>query len=411
MCRLTPSPLICLLACGLVSVALPVHAQQAKPGKVTLANPPADAPAKQLEQRPAPQAMRVQAVNPALMKVLQDWHNKTKTIEKLQGEHERWTYEPVFAIAKKSEGKFYYESPDKGRIDLAPGAPEKIKDEDPTQPGVQTKEPGTGKLYTVKLDKPERWICDGTQILRVDDSEKLYEIVPIPPAHQGNNIMDGPLPFLFGLPPQKALERYKLTLNKPPSENTIWLEAWPLQKADASLWQRADVLLDATTFLPIAVKLYDLTKQQQGITLYTFKNTSPNKVNLLEIFPGQDPFKPNLFGYKAVKGPDAPLAQPNAGAIQQIGGVAMPSLVGLSHAESIALLQRLGIPKEKVKFELGPVTNKEELRYHVVSQSPGPKAAISQNDVVSLTLYVLEADKTKYEAEQEQKRKAAERTN
>lgn len=414
MCRLTP-PLICLLACGFVAVARPVNAQQAQPGKVTLANPPA----RQPEQRPAPQAMRVRAVDPALMKVLKDWHAKTRTIKKLQGQHERWTYEPVFAVAKCSKGKFYYESPDKGRMDLGPADPDELKkmDIDPAQPDVQVTEATTGKTYTIKQDKPEGWICDGTQILRIDESEKLYEVVPIPPEHRGTNIMDGPLPFLFGLPPEKALAKYNMTLKKSPPDGTIWLEATPLQRNDASLWQRADVLLDATTYLPIAVKLYDLKERgNQGITLFSFQNTKVNTINLIGWFPGGDPFKPNLFGYKAVKGPEAPPLQQPAKPIQQTGGekaapdaaaspkqAAMPSLIGLGHADAIALLQRLGIPKGNIKFQLGPVTDKAELRFHVVSQSPGPNEAITADGVVSVTVYVLEADRQKYEEEQRQK--------
>ncbi len=137
---------------------------------------------------------------------------------------------------------------------------------------------------------------------------------------------------------------------------------------------------------------------------------------------GGDPFKPNLFGYKAVKGPEGPPLQQPPQPIQQTGGEkaapkaasapkqgAMPSLIGLGHADAIALLQRLGIPKGNIKFQLGPVTDKAELRYHVVSQSPAPNEAITAGGVVGVTVYVFEADRQKHE--EEQRRKAAERTN
>ncbi|HUG18784.1 MAG TPA: hypothetical protein VMM56_07380, partial [Planctomycetaceae bacterium] len=57
-------------------------------------------------------------VDPQLEKILKDWENKTKGITKLSGTHRRFVYDFVFEVEKRADGKFYYESPDKGRIDI-----------------------------------------------------------------------------------------------------------------------------------------------------------------------------------------------------------------------------------------------------------------------------------------------------
>ncbi|MDQ3331423.1 MAG: hypothetical protein M3552_12340, partial [Planctomycetota bacterium] len=266
----------------------------AEQGKARLENSEAD----QSEQRPAPEALRVPAVDPKLEAVLNDWFKKTGNIQKLQGQHRRWTFEPVFQVAKISIGKFYYEAPDRGRIDLTSENPPALAklDVDPVKEGVQILQPGTNNVFTVKEDVGESWICDGTQIVRIDESQKTFEVVPIPPEHRGRNIMDGPLPFLFGLPPEKAKQRYNMTLRASQQPNSIYLEVLPLQRNDASLWQKADVMLDATTYLPTAVRLLD--NKGQGTTLYTFNDHEINAINILKIFGAGDPFKPNLFGYK-----------------------------------------------------------------------------------------------------------------
>src|ERR1041384_4950127 len=67
--------------------------------------------------RPAAQPMRVKNVPPELMKLLEDWEASSSKIKKLEGEHRRWEYDYVFNVVKHNTGKFYYESPDKGRID------------------------------------------------------------------------------------------------------------------------------------------------------------------------------------------------------------------------------------------------------------------------------------------------------
>ncbi|HAD58541.1 MAG TPA: hypothetical protein DCG12_04810, partial [Planctomycetaceae bacterium] len=61
-----------------------------------------------------------------------------------------------------------------------------------------------GQPYELISDIPQRWICDGKQLISIDDKQKEAQIHLLPPEMRGDNIMNSPLPFLFGLPPEKA---------------------------------------------------------------------------------------------------------------------------------------------------------------------------------------------------------------
>ena len=53
----------------------------------------------------------------------------------------------------------------------------------------------------------QRWICTGKQIFIIHDDTKIYDKIDIPAQQQGKNIMNGPLPFLFGLKAEQAKAR------------------------------------------------------------------------------------------------------------------------------------------------------------------------------------------------------------
>jgi len=141
-------------------------------------------------QQPADnQAPPVQQLPIALEKILENWERESSKIEKLEGNHIRREYDDVFQIEKQSEGKFYYEHPDKGRIDIAGmKIPEGAKSDKPNN---------KGDFYALKPGNDERWICDGKRIFSIDENEKKYEVYPIPLERRGVNIMEGPLPFLL----------------------------------------------------------------------------------------------------------------------------------------------------------------------------------------------------------------------
>ena len=158
---------------------------------------------------PAGAVLQVQQLPPALEEILKNWERESKKINKLEGNHTRYWYDDVFQVEKHSEGKFYYEQPDKGRIDITPLEIPK---------GAQgRKKNAKGIPYQLKPGDNQRWICDGNRIFSIDEHEKTYEVYPIPLDRRGANIMEGPLPFLFGMPAKVAKKRYflKLVVNTP----------------------------------------------------------------------------------------------------------------------------------------------------------------------------------------------------
>lgn len=377
MRRLSPFKYTALIACGLVAAPLPVLAQQGKARVQTTEN------AGQ-EPRPGVEPLRVPAVPPELQAVLEEWYAKTKDVKKLQGEHTRFSYEMTFSVATVSEGKFYYEAPDKGRIDIEPTPQGQISDIDPNTPGVQIQDEAQN-VYTCKDDQPERWICDGSQIIKVDDTAKTYELLPIPATHQGANIMDGPLPFLFGLPPEKAKARYAMELRAHKNPNIVYLVVKPRLQQDAANWQQADVMLSRQTFLPEAVKLLDPSGNR--VTVFVFKGQEANKFNLFAIF-GQQPFRPTLFGYKQVQSQQPQAIEPLNTAGQPIKGV--PAVTGLKHTEAKNVLGQRGYQKLRIIPDNKP--SPANFRHRVKQQSPAPNADVPPEAEITLVLYVTAED-------------------
>src|SRR5690606_19119910 len=117
----------------------------------------------------------------------------------------------------------------KGRLDIKPAD---IKGEVSLMKGKDK------KPFKLQADRAERWICDGESIWQVNDATRQVDIFKIPEENQGQNIMDTPMPFLFGMPPEKAKMRYQLQLVRDdPKEAMIRvLPRWP---GDAADWKEA----------------------------------------------------------------------------------------------------------------------------------------------------------------------------
>jgi TIGR03009 family protein len=217
--------------------------------------------------------LQVEQLPPELENVLKLWEERSSKIEKLQGEFYKISYNGVFLTEKHSVGKFYYESPDKGFYNVE-GKKTGLKG----QEGWKA-EPGPD----------ERWLCDGKIIYAIKDSDKSYEKHEIPPQQRGKNIMDGPLPFLFGMKAEEAKKRYTLRLVKQ-EKGTIWIEAIPRRPQDAANWKKATVIIDAKTFLPKAVRLEE--PGEKASTVHNFGNlTQPGKGGILRSLFPHDPLK------------------------------------------------------------------------------------------------------------------------
>jgi TIGR03009 family protein len=270
------------------------------PGRASVRDDADQPPASgQRENRPQPQGLRIAAPSPELWKVLKDWEVESAKVKRLTGAFRRFTYDDTFEFDKRAEGSFVYEAPDKGNYEVR-GAP-------PAKGEESRKKNAKGQPYEIVADKPERWVCTGQEVIRIDEEKRTYEKVAIPEDERGQNIIDGPLPFLFGMKADQAVRRYKMELLQH-TEAEIWLDVEPRTARDAANWKRAKVIIDATAFLPKAVQMLDPTGNKT--TVHTFSDLEVNRRNGL--FSG-DPFQPKLSGYKLVLPPAANSA-PNTGA-------------------------------------------------------------------------------------------------
>ena len=164
-------------------------------------------------ERPAEDALRVDAPSEELLTLLQKWEAESAKIKKLQGEHLKWEYNYSFGnFVTRNAGVIYYEQPDKGRIDLSPVEIKLVKGKPPVERKKHWK---TGEWIEFKVQPgtSERWYCDGQIVTSVDEKQKTATQYVIPPQNQGEHIIDGPLPFLFGMPAEKALRRYRYAVS------------------------------------------------------------------------------------------------------------------------------------------------------------------------------------------------------
>lgn len=325
--------------------------------------------------RPQNAALQVEKLPPQLESLLQTWSQKSAQIQKLQGTHHRFVYDKVFQVEKRAMGAFYYEAPGKGRIDLKPvtiGKGEVSRRTDPK----------TGQPFKLQADREERWICDGTDIWQVNDVAKQVDVFPIPKENQGQNIMDGPLPFLFGMPPAKAKMRYQLKLLAD-NENEAIIEVHPRWAVDARNWKFARVILKKDVYLPRAVQLIDPSGNLE--TTYTFGDFHVNEDgrNFIQKFFGQEaqnPFRPNL----QAQGYTFKVANGAAKQVAQADGVTMPSLAGSHWKSAKELLDKLEC---KVEFRTGQTAPQHQLTYVVYNQQPAAKTPLKKGQDVVLTVY------------------------
>lgn len=373
MVRLSPSRLsLCLLV--LLTSAHAVWAQ----GKPTIERPGVAA-------RPAAPnpAASPAATDPALDRVLDEWYKSSKLVKKLEGEHRRFVYDFTFGFVRKAVGEFYYESPDKGRIDIVGVA---------VKPNAVTNKahPITREsvAFQDQSDTPERWICDGANVLKIDDSQKTVETFPLPESARGQQIMDGPLPFLFGMPPEKAKQRYQMRIvDTTPTKYII--QVLPRLPQDAANYKWAVVILERKTMLPEAVQMIDPGEMTE--TVYTFPKVVKNPTKPFTkwlIGANTDPFKPNLKGYKAVETDPQDLQRKPVATKPAVGPsvapMVVPSVYGLSHEEAKKVLERSGLT---VKFFQGEPAEDPDQTFHVYKQTPEAKTPVKKGDIVRLLCY------------------------
>ena len=233
------------------------------------------------------------------------WEDRTRGIDRLRGTFQRIDYDEIYGIEKRSHGKYWYEKPDHGRMDFEPTeAPKPPKDRNPLRSTPD------GELYRIKEGAKERWVCNGSEILQINDDEKKYFRVEIPPAHQGANVINSPLPFLFGMTRNQARSRYAMSFGPDHGKkdsaglekiHVIVIPKWPTDRQE---YRRVEMLVSPESYLPIAIKQRHTSDTRE--TVYVFDQKSLEKNFPTHTILGKDPFKVNLSGYIKIVDEQAP---------------------------------------------------------------------------------------------------------
>ncbi|MCA9083425.1 MAG: PASTA domain-containing protein [Planctomycetaceae bacterium] len=370
MYRLSPTKsLYCLLTLALISSPT-VSAQQ---------NPAAQNGIAQNDPR--------QQVSPELWELLDAWAKGSSQIRLLHGRHERHVYDTAFEVEKISSGEFWYESPDKGRIDVKPIdiSPKMIADRN--QPGAKVERKKDGQPFELKADSHERWICDGQRIYDINDPQKTAKVLDLPPTLRGQNIMNSPLPFLFGLPPEKSIQRFKMTLvedYRPRGYNVVKMHAEPKWRQDAENWSEAQIFLDTETFLPTAVKLVDPAGTKR--TVYKFEDMKVNNRGIISTVLGKTPWDPKIDGYQIhviQPAEDQQIADVN----KPSQGQTIPNVLGQPHDVATQMLLSAGIPRENISKQNAGPAPKDDLTYRVREQNPKPGSPVNRSEKVVLLIF------------------------
>ncbi|MCH2200534.1 MAG: PASTA domain-containing protein [Fuerstiella sp.] len=324
-----------------------------------------------------------------LWRVLEDWSAKSAKIKRLEGDVMRRSYDLAFSTEKLGVGKFLFESPDKGFLKIEPLkiTPKLLADRKARgAPRNKT----TGGLFELLPDTSEEWICDGLRVISKEHDTKLATVLNLRPEERGRNIMNGPLPFLFGLPPADALARFRLKLVRQQDQYTF-LMAEPKNADDSRNWSKADIKIDMQTGLPTHVRLTNPAGTSQ--VTYAFSDLVANS-RLSKFWEklGNSKFNariPSGWTVKVVNRDGS--AEKNATATDDSGPRSgMPNLVGMSDRQASAALNRIGIAKTQIRKLKGPVAETKADEHRVRRQVPKPGSLYDKTTQVALEYWTVQ---------------------
>ena len=209
--------------------------------------------------------------------------------------------------------------------------------------------------------------------------------------------MDGPLPFLFGMPPEKAKKRYAMKIERKDA-NSVVLMVTPLLQQDAANWRSAKVQLDLNEFLPRAVMLIDPAGNME--TTYRFENLEINKKqNIFAKYLGveENVFKPKFPDYRTnlIQPGDNAAGPPAKGTNYKPGAATagkVPSVLFMPYSSAADILKKAGYV---VRYELGETAPQSEVAHTVYSQEPKANTPLEKGKAVRITYYQYDRTSSK----------------
>lgn len=239
-----------------------------------------------------------------LDQVLDQWEKQSDQVSNFHSSFSRLVYDAIFSDTQyktHETGELSYQKPDKGSYKIT---------------NLKSWDAARGDYTEVKSSETQldHWVCNGKSIFVFDTRQKQLVERPIPPELQGKNIVDSPLPFIFGAKADKLKEKYWMRVDHRSAENQIRIVAAPKQLALAKEYRYVELMLDKQKFLPTAMQVHRNNGDREVYTFDIATAQVNNRINQLWNQMFQTPRTP--FGWKKiVEQPQAQqMAQPNQGA-------------------------------------------------------------------------------------------------
>jgi TIGR03009 family protein len=227
--------------------------------------------------------------------VLNAWQQNNAGIKTFSCPFQRLEYDPVFgpkaqdgkpAPLYQNAGELSYSRPDKGSFQITE-----------TNKWQETPAPGQYIKQTEAIG--DHWVCDGRSVYQYRPDLKQLVEHPIPPQLQGQAIVDGPLPFLFGAEAAKLKEKYWLKIDQQRNQdpNEVWIIAFPKYQAQAADFTEVDVVLDRNQLLPKYMQVW-MPNRSHHVYIFDLANAKRNGLIPLIQSLFERPSVP--FGWKRV---------------------------------------------------------------------------------------------------------------
>lgn len=228
--------------------------------------------------------------------ILQEWENRGEEVKTFDCQFDLWEYDNVFGPRteggqainepiRKSKGRLTYSKPDKGSFKI-----EEIY-------SFVAKPEGQPAEYEIQEDEVgNHWVCDGKAIYEYNHEKKQLVVQKLPEEMRGTDIVNGPLPFLFGAKAEELKARYWIR-SKQSDATTIWLEAYPRTQADAANYHHVEVMLERKTMSPKALQVHQPNRANRDVYMF-----QPAKINgtMEKLFGGLFDQPRTPFGWRKV---------------------------------------------------------------------------------------------------------------
>lgn len=192
--------------------------------------------------------------------VLDAWEVQSSKIQTFSCPFVRYDYNLVFGPGAETpmrieQGELSYQQPDKGSFRITNIKQWQAKS---VAPGT-TPQKAQGDYIEPAGLVGDHWVCDGKSLYEYKHDQKQLVVRNIPAEMQGKEIVNGPLPFLFGAKSADLKQRYWMMIKKHPDPNMIQLVAAPRYQIDAANYKGVELMLDRQKMLPIAMNVVEPT--------------------------------------------------------------------------------------------------------------------------------------------------------